>query len=218
MLVIFDFDGVVANSLDQFVLNAAAVSAAMGYRVDLDSDLIKNLEIMEFEYLAIALGIPESEAGKFSENMLKAFSSGPRILPIHDGMFEVISELSKGHDLGIISGNSFQCIDQCLEHYGMKPWFSFVFAKEDSGSKPDKLDQAMRTTHYDKQSTVYIGDAKSDVESARTAGIPSIAVTWGNQNTDILIKSDPTYIVSEPADILAIIESLERGERTTSSA
>lgn len=109
-------------------------------------------------------------------------------------------------------------IDKFLEHYGMKPWFGFIFAKEDSGSKPDKLDRAMRSMNYGKRDTVYIGDARSDVESAKTAGVPSIAVTWVNQHTDIPRKSDPTYLVSKPANIIAIIESLKRGKRTASAA
>lgn len=49
-----------------------------------------------------------------------------------------------------------------------------------------------------------IGDAVSDIQAARQAGISSVAVVWGHQSLVKLRQAGPDIIVNQPADLLML--------------
>jgi len=52
---------------------------------------------------------------------------------------------------------------------------------------------------------VYIGDSDVDVITARNAGIPCIAVTWGFRSEESLIAAGAQHVARRPEDILIIL-------------
>ncbi len=51
----------------------------------------------------------------------------------------------------------------------------------------------------------FVGDSEVDVETGRRAGMKTIAVTWGFRSEADLIRSRPDHLVSEPAQVAAIV-------------
>jgi phosphoglycolate phosphatase len=51
-----------------------------------------------------------------------------------------------------------------------------------------------------------IGDSLSDILAAKEASATSIAVTWGHQSLERLLRGDPDYLVRFPQDLIAVIE------------
>jgi phosphoglycolate phosphatase len=51
-----------------------------------------------------------------------------------------------------------------------------------------------------------VGDSLSDVLAAKEASATSIAVTWGHQSVEILLRGNPDYVVSSPDHLIAIVE------------
>jgi phosphoglycolate phosphatase len=52
--------------------------------------------------------------------------------------------------------------------------------------------------------TVLVGDSEVDVATARAAGAPSIAVSWGLRPLDVLTAAKPDYLVHTPAELGAL--------------
>ena len=46
----------------------------------------------------------------------------------------------------------------------------------------------------------------SDVLAAKEASVTSIAVTWGHQSLENLLRAKPDYVVSSPHDLIEVIE------------
>ena len=58
-----------------------------------------------------------------------------------------------------------------------------------------------------KQEAVFmVGDTLSDVLAAKEACVTSIAVNWGHQSLENLLRGNPGYIVSSPHNLIEIIE------------
>ena len=58
-----------------------------------------------------------------------------------------------------------------------------------------------------KQESVFmVGDSLSDVLAAKEASVTSIAVTWGHQSLEILLRGNPDYVVSSSHQLIEIIE------------
>ena len=48
----------------------------------------------------------------------------------------------------------------------------------------------------------YVGDETRDIEAAKKCNIISVAVIWGYNSEEILLREKPDFIVKTPRDIL----------------
>ncbi len=55
---------------------------------------------------------------------------------------------------------------------------------------------------------VYVGDADTDIEVARNAGIPSISVTWGFRDRDFLIEHGAERLCDDAQGLFAALDAL----------
>jgi len=55
--------------------------------------------------------------------------------------------------------------------------------------------------------TFYIGDETRDIDAAQQCNIPSIAVAWGFNSEQTLMRSKPSYLAKTPHDLLRIIST-----------
>ena len=73
---------------------------------------------------------------------------------------------------------------------------------------PDMVDEAIRQLsllhHRDipKSECLYIGDSEVDIQTARNAGLPCIAVSWGFRDRDWLVAQGAQTIIDHPNEIL----------------
>ena len=55
---------------------------------------------------------------------------------------------------------------------------------------------------------VFVGDSDVDVKTAQNAGMISVAVTWGMRDRAIVEEANPSHIVENPDELIAILASL----------
>ena len=65
------------------------------------------------------------------------------------------------------------------------------------------LKRIIKKYKIDKSQTYYIGDETRDIDAAKKNGVKSIAVTWGYNSEQVLLKYKPSFIAQKPEDILA---------------
>ena len=68
---------------------------------------------------------------------------------------------------------------------------------------PDMLFKAMADIGV--ETCIYIGDSEVDVQTARNAGLPLVAVNWGFRTTQQLVDAGAELIVSTTEDLLAAL-------------
>ena len=66
----------------------------------------------------------------------------------------------------------------------------------------------MRKMNVTAEESVYVGDSDVDVITARNAGIPCIAVTWGFRSEESLVEAGAVHVARKPEDILRIVETI----------
>ena len=70
---------------------------------------------------------------------------------------------------------------------------------------PDTVDAALAALGAEKTGAVYVGDSEVDVATARNAGLPLIAVSWGFRSREALQAAGATTIVDTPEELLALL-------------
>ena len=70
---------------------------------------------------------------------------------------------------------------------------------------PDTVFKALEELEVDKENAVYIGDSEVDVATAKQAGVPLIAVSWGFRSRAALSDAGATTIVDSPEELLSLL-------------
>jgi phosphoglycolate phosphatase len=76
---------------------------------------------------------------------------------------------------------------------------------DEPGSKAEKISKAQNQFAAENEAVYMVGDSISDVRAARAAGVQSIAVSWGHQSMEMLIKTEPDSFIHSPRELLELI-------------
>ena len=119
-LILFDFDGVLADTLDDMLSFAQDACAELGiHRIVTPADLA-SLETMSFAEYGRQLGVPSHLIDKFADGCFKRFGQRSRPPKIFDGMKQVVEQLSKNNTLAVVTGNTTQTVQNFLAEHGLR--------------------------------------------------------------------------------------------------
>lgn len=201
-LFLFDFDGVLVDSLEVYERRVKLCLEKIG------SPIIQSRE----DFLALF-------EDNFYEGIVKkgidlaAFMNASRSIPTKDDydqmapvapLFPILNELKKNNILTVISSNVSRVINVMLSRYGFNGCFREVLGADYGYSKEEKILHAMNGFQMEKENTYYIGDTVGDIKEARLAGVKTVAVTWGWHNKERLETISPDYLIETPDDLLKI--------------
>ena len=207
-LVIFDYDGVLADTLADLIQFGQEACDQLGVKHHVTKADLSNLEVMSFATYGQACEVPQQLVDEFVQICLQCFAekqSPPAIFP---GLSDVIKRLALQNTLAIVTTNSTQNVVAFLSAYGLAQCVEAVYGVDMPGSKSQKITLARKQFLADAKSTsaFMIGDSLSDMRAAKAAETASIAVTWGHQSLEHLLRGAPGYVVNAPHELVKIIE------------
>lgn len=205
-LVIFDYDGVLADTLDDLIRFGQEACNQLGVKHVVTKDDLSNLEVMSFATYGRACEVPEHLIDEFVKISLRLFAEKESPPAIFDGLSEVIQQFSTKHKIAIVTTNSSQNVHAFLTQHGLDSLIHAVYGVDTPGSKAQKIAIARERFVKNGESVFMIGDALSDVRAAKEAGVISIAITWGHQSIETLLRGEPDHIVHSPQKLIAVIE------------
>jgi len=201
-LFLFDFDGVLVESLDIYY---KIVSAA--------------LEIINQPLTGGCKEFLELFAGNFYESLaargvdLNSFftaSAGPLADVKYDemkpvaAMPAVVKELCKNNVLVIISSNDSKTIRPALEKFGYNGCFQEVWGSDFMLSKKDKMIYARGKYNISLTDIYYVGDTTGDIVEGKSAGVKTVGVTWGWHSKEKMAVAAPDYLITDPTELLLL--------------
>jgi phosphoglycolate phosphatase len=208
-LIIFDFDGVLADTLDDLIQFGQEVCDELGVKHVVKKEDLSNLEIMSFSSFGRACEVPEHLVEEFVQGCLKRFAAKKSPPAIFDELSTIVRNFSINNRIAIITTNSSKNVNAFLIEHGLGECIHAVYGVDIPGSKAQKISIARDQFSADtKHASVFmIGDSLSDIRAAQEASVTSVAVTWGHQSLEHLLRGDPDYVVNFPQDLLEIIEN-----------
>jgi phosphoglycolate phosphatase-like HAD superfamily hydrolase len=207
-LIIFDYDGVLADTLDDLLQFGQEACNRLGVKHVVTKDDLNNLEVMSFATYGRKCEVPEHLVEEFVKICLDCFAEKKFPPAIFTGLSHVVRHLSVNHRIAIVTTNSSQIVNAFLVKHGLDDLIHAVYGVDTPGSKAQKIAMARhRLLENREQQVVFmVGDSLSDVQAAKEAAVTSIAVTWGHQSLENLLRAKPDFVVSSPHDLIQIIE------------
>jgi len=204
-IIVFDFDGVLADTLDEMLRIAGRVAAELGYACQPSPADLDALERMEFRELGRQLGIPGDLVDEFALRSFELFASLPSPPKIFPGMKAVVLELARANHLAIVTGNTSRIVERLLNEHGLAASFDMILGSDAPGVRAEKLKKIVSTLGEPDGKAYLVGDAVSDVRVAVETGITSIAVTWGHQSEAHLRQANPNFLAHTPQELLLLL-------------
>jgi HAD superfamily hydrolase (TIGR01549 family) len=158
------------------------------------------------------LGYPADGEGarRFAEAYRAFYSEHYRDnIRVYDGVEELLGRLrGAGVKLGLVTTKHQQQAESTVAGAGLARYFDYVHGwLEGRKHKPDPEPVLSSLGHLGvpSGSAIMVGDSELDIQAAKAAGADTCAVTYGFRPAWFLESFRPDFLVSDPADIAAIV-------------
>jgi len=99
--------------------------------------------------------------------------------------------------IAIVPGNAKIVISAKWATHDLTGKITCILGALEPGDKAKKILNACNHFGVDRGLAYMIGDSVSDIRYAKRARVQSIAVTWGWQSRDRIVKEDPDFILGQ---------------------
>lgn len=207
-LLIFDWDGTLANSIGRIVESMHIASDRTGF-ARRDDFAVKGI---------IGLGLPEAirslypeiaddELSVFRQHYADhyiALEAEPS--PLFDGVADTLQTLrGEGYHLAVATGKARRGLDRVLKSHGWDDYFDITRAADETASKPHPLmlEQILAHCNVRPEQALMVGDSSFDLQMARNAGMGSVAVSYGAQTIEALRAFEPCLAIDHFSELHA---------------
>lgn len=201
-LLVFDFDGTIADSKNAYYSVIKRELGNFGFSekevekaIDIGMSLRKTLGNLGLNFLVrwYLHARIMSQVKKYVKNIKRC----------HD-----VASIKKIKEKKIVVTNSVdEFALKVLKHLKIN-YFDEVYGADDFSDKTDFIREYLRKNNINKKDCYYIGDRAADTKLAKDVGCKSIIISnscsWNNKSQ--LIKSHPTFLISDLSKIKDIVE------------
>src|SRR6056297_196912 len=202
-IIIFDYDGVIADSLD-FVIdiyNDLAPKYSLGKIKD-KKEFTEFFNGNFFQGLKDN-GIKPEISEKFLKDMTDQLAEHTEKTPFFDGIKETLEELAENYKLMIITSNLSRVVKKNLDKKDITSIGEVVGADKEK-SKVKKIEKV--TKENPERAIYYVGDTVGDIYEGRKAGVTTIGVTWGFHDKEKMESAEPDHLVGSLKELEILFE------------
>ena len=203
-LVIFDWDGTLADSMDMCVAGIAGALARMGLP-EAPRERMMACNGPLYEDSAQIMGIAPARRQEFLRLRTECENAA---IPTHQKLFpgirEMLAVLKEQAALAIASNGRPEYLTDSLRLLGLEGVFTDVQGRCPGKVKADLI--RMLLDRIPHSGACVVGDALGDLRSAHACGLPALFVSYGYHQPDDWKEAD--RIAEKPQDIPAAAISL----------
>lgn len=210
MLVIFDWDGTLLDSLAKIshCMQLAAADAELEPRSEADIHGIIGLGIQE----ALASLYPDAPQAPL-EVLRQRYShhfliKDEKPCALYPGVQDTLEALkSEGHHIAVATGKSRRGLDRVLGNLGWEAYFHGTRCADETSSKPDPLmlTELLTELDYSVESSVMVGDTEFDLAMAASLGMRRVGVSYGAHSSQRLSMHGPEAIIDNISELFDLL-------------
>lgn len=199
-LLIFDWDGTLADSVGRIVLamNEAAERAGEAPSAE---DAIKGI-------IGLALGeaiwtlyphLEPLQVERFRQHYADVYMAlDQQPSPLFDGVVESLDAFrAQGYRLAVATGKARRGLDRVLKANGWEDFFDITRAADETRGKPHPLmlKEILAHCRAEPGQALMVGDSAFDLQMANNAGMHSVAVGYGAMSLQALAEFGPQVCI-----------------------
>ena len=208
-LVIFDFDGVIADSKDAYTaqmretlesfsdiqFSDEEIKSRVGNTDQID-DFREFLKTDDPQIIDSAIKMYSDLTGKY------AF-----LRTLFPNVASTLDQIKAKHYTCIVSRKSQKRMEFWLKYFNLSQYFDYPIGTLEK-TKAKAIQKLMNYYEIPIERTLMIGDTEFDITSAKQARVISVAALYDNPEPQKLLNLSPDYTIDKFEDILLILEEL----------
>jgi phosphoglycolate phosphatase len=199
-LVIFDFDGVIINTLEfQYGLNEP-LNPHITYKMYKDMSNGNFFDSFQGENAIVTLN-PNPLFRELYHAKVREFDTPAAIQ-------QAIKKFSKDCSVAVVSSGSEDSIRHFLEKEDLLQCFSDILGYQTHTSKVVKIKGLLEKHNLASHDAVFITDTLGDIREGTEVGIRTIGVTWGMHDRATLEKGNPAIVIDSTEDLERTVEAI----------
>ena len=215
-VLIFDFDGTIADTLETIVTITNRLAAQYGYP-QTTPERLKYLRTLSTGELLAQSHVPLFQVPFLMRRVRRELRHDVDSIRLFQNLGDVLMALAADdHQILIASSNAPSTINPFLKRHGLSQVFSSVYGNIGLLGKARSLRRIMRRHRLVPEEILYIGDETRDIEAARCQGLAVAAVSWGFSDRTALEAQGPTFLVDTPEELYRAVGEFHRSQRWSS--
>ena len=208
--VLFDMDGTLLDTLEDLRDGVNLMLERRGYPLRTMEEICAFVGngARQLMQLALPVGTADAEVESVLEEYREWYKVNYCIKTRpYDGVEEILTSLrTRGVKVAVVTNKPDATARQLAEKFfpGLP-----AFGQRDEIPKkpaPDMVRNALEVLGVAAQDAVYIGDSEVDVKTARNAGLPLIAVSWGFRTREQLRAAGAEIIVDTAEELRQLLQ------------
>lgn len=211
-LVIFDFDGTIADTRKAIVVAKQKAMEKLG------------LEVMDEETCASTIGLSaklgfkktyphlsEQELDKCVDTFRAYFEEEKENYPpvLFPELVETLEWMQeRGITTTIATSRNNASLADFLVKLDIKKYFDYALGGQDTEQlkpHPDPVLKTLEEFGFKAEETLVVGDMWMDIEMGKGAGVYTCGVTYGNSDRETLEKAGADYVIDGISEVIKIL-------------
>ena len=200
--IIFDYDGVVVDTLKQTMDAFNILSKKYKYKpLANKDDFVRTFDKNMVDVL-LNLGLSTLRIPIFLNDCKKELKASNKKVKVIPGIGQLCEVLSEHFQLALVTSNFKELVSEVLTRDKIQGKFKVIITDEPTVKKSQKIRQCIEQLGLKSNEIVFIADTFGDIMEAKEAHVKTIAVTWGYQLKSKLLPASPDFIVDKPSELL----------------
>ncbi|MBS7384550.1 MAG: HAD-IA family hydrolase [Bacteroidales bacterium] len=211
-LVIFDFDGTLADTKENIILTFQMTMKELGVEIKSRQECAATIGLtLEDAFKVLYPGMAAEKYILLRDTYRRIFKENRKILVpgLFPEVMETLEELRRrGYLMSIASSRLSPSLHSFLEDMKIAHLFEYAVGGdnvEHPKPAPDAVLQILRHYNLSAEEAFVVGDMPFDINMATNAGVKSCGVTWGNADAAQLKESGANYIIDKMSQLLEIL-------------
>lgn len=198
-LIVFDFDGTLADSRQLFFDLYNELAMRKGYAMLTDSNL-SELRSMSITERCRTMHIPLYQIPFIASAIVKQYKGNINRIPLYPGVREMFAELDAMQiPYAILSSNTNENIAAFFEQQRLN--VPEIYTSSRIFGKDKAILKVLKAKELNASRVLYVGDELRDLEACHRAGVKMAWVHWGYDSREALGDLVPDFEPKHPMDI-----------------
>lgn len=211
-LIVFDFDGTLADTRELIIQTNFEVQRKMGYPLTTEEEIVATVGLPLKEcFLVMYPDMPADDMPVCIKLYRQIFDElkGQIVPTLFPHVRETLDTLAgRGLSFSVASSRSTPSLLGFLRDMDLARYISFVVGADDvmqAKPHPEPVLNTLRELSFSASETMVVGDMPVDIQMGLAAGASTCGVSYGNSSREVLLAAGADSVIDDFAELSALV-------------
>ena len=208
--ILFDLDGTLIDTIELILSSARHAFEGWHRGVPSDEEWVKGIGTPLVHQLRSYAANDDEVALLLDRYRRYQDHHHDRLTRCYDDVPAVVAHLAdRGHPMAIVTSKATPIANRSLAHVGLDRHFEVIVGYDDTERHkpdPEPVRFALQRLGVASDRAVFVGDSPHDIQAGNSAGVLTVAATWGPFTRETLAEARPNHFIGCLAELPGVLD------------